>query len=255
MRKLALFLIVLGFSFSLHADFVTGERAFSNKRYSEALQQFRPLAEAGDFRAQYYMAYMYLNGYGVTRNDALGLEYLQKSLDQNYHLAQALMGFLYSRGEVVPADYKKAISLYQKAADQGNTSAMLNLGVAYYLGDGVPRNLVRAVELLEKIPVDQQPAAGRYLGDIYMTRNAEKVDQAINAYRSAAAAGDLPSYVALAEIYQKDLLLFTNLQSIPVVLRMYVFRFWRSRADLSAELILRLVILLSVSTLVIRYTA
>ena len=201
MKKIVLLLFLLVFSQPVFADFADGEAAFGAKRYSEAMLYFRPLADAGDFRAQYYVAYLYLNGYGVTKNTALGVEYLQKSLDHNYHLAQALMGFLYAQGEVVPVDHKKAISLYQKAADQGNTSAMLNLAVAYYLGNGVPRNLTRAIELLEKIPIDEQPSAGRYLGDIYMMRDSHKTDAAIRAYYAAAKAGDLAAYAALAKIY------------------------------------------------------
>ena len=201
MKKLLPVLFACLLSFTASADFLDGEEAFEAKRYTEAIQHFRPLADSGDFRAQYYVGYMYLNGYGVTKNDQIGLQYMQRSLDQNYDLAQAYMGFLYSEGTIVPADRKKAISLYQKAADQGNTSAMLNLGVAYYKGEGVPRNLLKAIELLEKIPVEQKPEAGRYLGDIYLAQDSANTLKAVNAYRSAAMAGDLASYNALAQMY------------------------------------------------------
>lgn len=201
MKKIGLMLAILLAVSSVRADFLEGEEAFANKRYTEAMQHFRPLADEGDFRSQYYIAYMYLNGYGVAKNDQLGLKYLEQSLAQNYHLAQALMGFLYSQGMGVPLDRKKAVALYQKAADQGNTSALLNLGVAYYQGDGVPRNLTKAIELLEKIPVEQQPAAGRYLGDIYLAQDSNNTEKAMAAYHSAAEAGDLASYSSLAEMY------------------------------------------------------
>lgn len=201
MKKIVLLLFLMLFYQPVWADFLDGEAAFNAKRYSQAMLYFRPLADEGDFRAQYYVAYLYLNGYGVTKNTELGVEYLQKSLAHNYHLAQALMGFLYAQGEAVPVDHKKAIALYQKAADQGNTSAMLNLAVAYYLGNGVPRNLNRAIELLEKIPIDEQPSAGRYLGDIYLMRDAGNTEAAVRAYYAAAQAGDLPAYTALAKIY------------------------------------------------------
>lgn len=201
MKKIGFVLALMLMVSPVCADFLEGEEAFDNKRYSEAFQHFRPLADEGDFRSQYYVAYMYLNGYGVSKNDQLGLSYLQKSLAQNYHLAQALMGYLYGEGRVVPADPKKAVMLYQKAADQGNSSAMLNLGVAYYQGNGVPRNLTKAIELLEKIPVEQKPEAGRYLGDIYLAQDSNNAEKAVAAYRSAAENGDLLSYVALGDIY------------------------------------------------------
>ena len=107
-----------------HADFAAGEEAFKNQRYSEAFQQFLPIAnQPGEYRAQYYVAYLYLYGLGVTKNDTKGLAYLKESLKENYHLAQALMAFLYSQGKSVPMDKKKAIELYKKAAEQGNEEA------------------------------------------------------------------------------------------------------------------------------------
>lgn len=205
MKNIGLFCFMLFLGFPCIGGFLEGEKAFADKKYSEAIQHFRPLAETGDYRSQYYLAYMYLNGYGVTKNDALGLAYLEKSLKQDYDLAQALMAFLYEKGVVVQQDLKKAIQLYQQAAAKGNVSALLNLGVAYFQGNGVPMNYSKAIEMLKKIPVEQQPTAGRYLGDIYLQQNPKDSTEAIAAYESAANHGDLPSYAALADIYLNGL--------------------------------------------------
>ena len=203
MKKWLLLSIFLGWTSVVSADFAAGEEAFKNQRYSEAFQQFLPLAnQQGNYREQYYVAYMYLYGLGVTKNDAKGLAYLQESLKENYHLSQALMAFLYSQGQGVPMDKKKAIELYKKAADQGNTSALLNLGVAYYQGDGVVRNIPKAIEYLEQIPIDQQPVTGRYLGEIYLASgDANAISRAQEAYRAAAEANDLVSFVALGDMF------------------------------------------------------
>ena len=203
MKKWLLLSVFLGWTSVALADFATGEEAFKNQRYSEAFQQFLPLAnQQGNYREQYYIAYMYLYGLGVTKNDTKGLSYLRESLKENYHLAQALMAFLYSQGQGVPMDKKKAIELYKKAADQGNTSALLNLGVAYYQGDGVVRNIPKAIEYLEQIPIDQQPITGRYLGEIYLASgDANAVPRAQAAYRAAAEANDLASFVALGDMF------------------------------------------------------
>ena len=203
MKKWLLLSIFLGWTHVVFADFAAGEEAFKNQRYSEAFQQFLPSAnQQGNYREQYYIAYMYLYGLGVTKNDTKGLSYLQESLKENYHLAQALMGFLYSQGHGVPMDKKKAIELYKKAADQGNTSALLNLGVAYYQGDGVVRNITKAIEYLEQIPIDQQPITGRYLGEIYLASgDPNAATRAHAAYRAAAEANDLASFVALGDMF------------------------------------------------------
>ncbi len=202
MKKFTLSVLACLLSFSVNAGFVEGQEAFMRERYTEAMQQLRPLADNGDYRSQYYVAFMYIYGYGVARNEQMGLDYLKKSLEQNHDAAQALMGFLYNQGIAVPVDHKKAVTYYQKAADQGNTSALLNLGLAYYLGSGVPRNLSKAVDLLKKIPIDEKPEAGRYLGDMYlMMDDEENAALAIEAYRVAADAGDYASYNALAKLY------------------------------------------------------
>ena len=49
--------------------------------------------------------------------------------------------------------------------------------------------------------MEQQPAAARYLGNIYLEQDSRNVDKAVEAYRAAAEAGDLPSYTLLADIY------------------------------------------------------
>ncbi|MBP5343838.1 MAG: sel1 repeat family protein [Alphaproteobacteria bacterium] len=203
MKKWLILFVCLAMNGAVQADFASAEEAFKNQRYSEAFQQFLPLAnQQGNYREQYYVAYLYLRGLGVTKNDTKGLAYLKESLKENYHPAQALMAFLYSQGESVPMDKKKAIELYKKAADQGNTSAMLNLGVAYYQGDGVVRNIPKAIEYLEKIPIELQPVTGRYLGEIYLASgDADAVSRAQRAYRAAAEANDLASFMALGDMF------------------------------------------------------
>ena len=202
MKKWLVFFVCLLISCVGRADFATGEEAFKNQRYSEAFQQFLPLAKkSGNYREQYYVAYLYLYGLGVAQNDIKGLDYLRESLKENYHMAQALMGYLYSQGTVVPLDKKKAIDLYKQAAAQGNTSALLNLGVAYYQGDGVMRNIPKAIEYLTQIPIDKQPIAGRYLGEIYMASgDTNAMASAQQAYRAAAEANDMASFMALGEM-------------------------------------------------------
>ena len=201
MKKFFLLFVFLCWGLGVKADFSLGEDAFKSQRYSEAFQQFLPLADQGNYRAQYYIAYLYLNGLGVNKNDEKGLAYLKESLKENYSLAQALMAFLYNQGIAVQMNKKKAIELYKKAADQGSTFALLNLGIAYYQGDGVVRNTAKAIEYLEKIPIEEEPRAGRYLGEIYLTSDTDEASRALGAYRSAAEAGDLESYMALGRMY------------------------------------------------------
>lgn len=186
------------------ADFESGEAFFEQQNYTSALMEFLPLANSGDFRSQYYVGYLYLNGLGVTQNVKEGLKYLQQSLDQNYDMAQSLMGFLYEEGHILPQDKKKAVDLYYKASAQNNASANLNLGVMYYNGSYVDQDTSIALEYFKKVPLDEKPIVARYLGEIYLNNpDFRDYSSALQHYRYAAKEGDLDSFFALGEIYRK----------------------------------------------------
>ncbi len=203
LKKILLISFLILFSLKGKADFLAGEEAFKNRRYTEAFNKFLPEAQKGDYRSQYYVGYLYLYGLGVNQDEDLALKYIKQSADQKYDTALALLGYLYDEGRLVPVDKKKAINLYKMAAEQGNTSALLNLGLAYYKGDGILKNDQKAVEMLEKVPLDQQPMVGRYLGEIYKNNKEfpNNYQRAIAAYSASAKAGDLGSFYALGEIY------------------------------------------------------
>ncbi len=212
MKKIYTFFVASAISLPAFCGFVEGEKAFNQQHYSEAFSEFLPLANDGDFRSQYYVGYLYINGYGVTQDSKKGIEYLEMALDQNYDMAQALMGYLYSDGHVLPKDKKKALELYQKAAAQNNISANLNLGLMYYTGDGVPKNYKTALDYFQKVPVDQKPVVSRYLGSIYLN-NASFRDygKALYYYTLSAQQNDLSAYFSLGEIYRKGLGVSSNM--------------------------------------------
>ncbi len=195
---------LLFISHAAHAGFAEGEKAFNNQQYTQAFAEFIPLADSGDFRSQYYVGYLYLNGYGVSQDEKKALDYLQRAVDQDYDLAQSLMAYLYAEGKLVPKDKKKSLALYQQAAEQGNISALLNLGILYYTGDGVSKDINKALDYFNKVSLTQKPIVGRYLGDIYSTeKSLIDYDKAFSYYRQGAQRNDLGSYHALAQMYQK----------------------------------------------------
>ncbi len=206
MKKFLSVIALLAFSTPAVSGFVEGEAAFNQQHYSQAFSEFLPIANAGDFRSQYYIGYLYLNGYGVAQDSQEAIRYLKKSADQNYDMAQSLLAFLYNEGQVMPKDKKLALNLYKKAAAQNNISANLNLGVMYYTGDGVTRDYAKAIEYFKKVPIESQPIVSRYLGDIYLN-NSELRDykQAIKYYTISATNNDLNSFFALGRIYHQGL--------------------------------------------------
>lgn len=199
--KKVVFLFLLLFSASVKADFTEGINYFDNQQYSQAFSQFLPLANKGDERAQYYIAYMYLNGLGVGRDEKKGIEYLKKSVEQEYEKGLSLLAYLHSIGKNVELDKKKALELYQKAADLGDNDALLNLGVIYYTSDGVSQDTEKAIQYFESVDLVTTPIVGRYLADIYQASNDEKLKKkSKDLYLLAASNGDLGSFHSLASI-------------------------------------------------------
>ncbi len=64
------------------SEFEAGIDAYAEGRHGEAASRFRPLAEAGDDRAQYWLGIMYFEGKGVPRDDVEALRWLGLSADQ-----------------------------------------------------------------------------------------------------------------------------------------------------------------------------
>jgi hypothetical protein len=89
-------------------DYEKGLAAAQSGDFATALKEWMPLAEQGDFRAQYNLGQMYRDGQGV------------------------------------PQDYKTAMKWYSLAAEQGDGDAQINLGFMYGNGQGVPQDNVYA---------------------------------------------------------------------------------------------------------------
>ena len=126
------------------ADFDKGLRAAQAGDFETALAEWTPLAEQGYVHAQYNLGIMYDNGYGVSENDKMALEWYTKAAEQGHAIAQFNLGVMYENGYGVPENDKTAVKWYTKAAEQGDAIAQNNLGVMYQYGKGVLTDYVRA---------------------------------------------------------------------------------------------------------------
>ena len=202
MKKIALLLTLLA-ALPATANYMDGLGYFENQQYPQAFAEFKPLADKDSERAQYYVGYMYLKGYGVDQDEELGLKYLQKSADQGFEKAEALMGYFLTEGIYMPQNRKKGLELYKKAAEKGDDEALLNLGVLYYLGESVEQDYDKALEYLNKVDKVNNPIVGRYMADIYLlSTKEEERNKARDLYQLAAANGDLASFHAIALLAQ-----------------------------------------------------
>ena len=136
--------LALAFTPLAAQDLQKGLAAAQAGDFATALQEWTPLAEAGDANAQYNLGVMYGRGDGVPQDYAEAVKWYRLAADQGHASAQSNLGVMYGNGDGVPQDYAEAIRWYRLAADQGDADAQYNLGFMYRLGDGVLQDNVMA---------------------------------------------------------------------------------------------------------------
>lgn len=105
--------------------------------YSDNLRSLKILAENGDARAQFALAFMYDKGEDVTQDYAAAAKWYRGAARQGIAFAQYRLGQLYERGQGVSQDHQQAVGWYRKAAEQGFARAQYKLGDSYAHGLGV----------------------------------------------------------------------------------------------------------------------
>lgn len=78
--------------------------AYARGDYVTAAARLRPLAEAGNARAQGMLGFLYEQGHGVPQNFGLAAMWYSCGAEQGDPTAQYLLGLLYDKGRGVPED-------------------------------------------------------------------------------------------------------------------------------------------------------
>lgn len=113
------------------ADVDAGFAAYKAGDYETALNEWQPLAEAGDPRAQFGLGSLYADGFGVPMDDVQALDWFGRAAEQGNANAQYRLGVMHQNGWGVPMSDESAAVWYEKAAEQGFTEAQIALGQAY----------------------------------------------------------------------------------------------------------------------------
>lgn len=109
------------------ADFDAGMRAANLRNYAAAARAWRPLAEAGEARAQYHLGALYEEGHGVKRNAATAAGWYRRAARQGHAQAQNALAILAIEGRGVERDPVEAYKWFALAARSGNGFAQRNL--------------------------------------------------------------------------------------------------------------------------------
>lgn len=126
------------------AELDAGEDAYAKGDYVTALEEWRPMAEAGDADAQFYVGALYYHGEGVPQSTAEAARWYRRAARQGHAAAQHNLGVMHYTGEGLPEDHAEALRWFQRAAEQGHAPAQYNLGILYAEGRGTAQDNVRA---------------------------------------------------------------------------------------------------------------
>ncbi len=142
------------------ADFDVGYDTYLRGNWLRAVDEFTPLADQGDARAQFYLGVMQKEGgHGIAKNAAAALVWLRHAAEQGHIGAQYELYLHYSAGSEADEDALAARLYWGRAVtaqglsadDHGKAQAAvcaIQMGLLYARGWLVPEDRVEAHFLL-----------------------------------------------------------------------------------------------------------
>ena len=118
-------------------DFEDALAAANAGDFQKAFRLWKPLAERGDKRAQFYLGSMCDKGRGVPEDDAKAVHWYRMAAEQGVVDAQNRLGEMYEGGQGVSKSAKKAVHWFRKGAEGGLPIAQYNLADMYRFGYAV----------------------------------------------------------------------------------------------------------------------
>ena len=149
------------------------------------------------------LAYRYLHGRGVPKDDGAAAYWTHQGAVRGERLAMVAMGLTYATGRGVPQDWPTAVEWWRRTAPE-SAVATLFIGDAYVCGLGVQPSLDRAVEAYRDARTRGEISASIRLGDLYTGGClAGPQDAAMKAYSHAAEHGYPDAQLALSELLRE----------------------------------------------------
>lgn len=171
--------------------FAEGLDAYEYGRYEVALKVLMPLAQQGLAEAQTIIGYMFANGDGVPRDDAVAVLWFRKAAEQGNADGQTNLGYMYATGRGITKDKDEAIRWYLYAAEQGNDEAQQNLLGLFSKQTLSFAGPTTGIATLEQRAKEGNPDAMYVLGHSYVTGFGVRQDTATGMQwlQSAAERG------------------------------------------------------------------
>ena len=156
LNTILLFLtLIIGINHISFADFEDGLTAYNSGDYTKAFQEWQILAEDGQERAQYNVAWMYAYGVGTLKDYKASVAWYKKAAEQDYVHAQYNLANMFLRGDV--RNVEEAVYWFRRAAEQDDAPAQYNLGLMYANGKGVTKDMAQCKIWIKKAAENNDP--------------------------------------------------------------------------------------------------
>lgn len=181
---------LLAASAPVHADVKAGVDAWSRGEYKKAVENWRPMAIAGDADAQFNLGQAYKLGRGVPVDLGLAEEWYRKAALQGHLQAEHAYGLtLFQNGK-----RDEAVRWLERSSARGEPRAQLVLGTMLFNGDAVKKDWVRAYALVSRSAAAGLPQGGQTLGQMDQYIPTDTRQQGIALARQYESAADRPTY-------------------------------------------------------------
>lgn len=111
---------LLSLVLSAYADFDAGMAAYEDKDYKTAHQEWLPLAQQGELRAQSNIGLLYASGQGVEKDIDKAIYWFEKIADQGDAQGYFNLGMMYIKRNKDVQDMKQASKWIKKAYQTGS---------------------------------------------------------------------------------------------------------------------------------------
>ena len=188
-------ILVLG-AFALLPAAVLGDHlqdgldAYNIGEYDKSMENCLPLAEQGIPAAQFCVARLYANGFGVDMNDEMALKWYGMAADQGHAEAQFNLGVMHANGWGVPMNDVEAAKWYRPAADHGNIQAQMALAAVLHAGRGLEKDVAESY-MWYRIAAE--------LGDTAAISKRDDVAAELSAADKAAADAEVGAWISRFE--------------------------------------------------------
>lgn len=202
--KFLVLLLMLTFSLFADENYTKGLDAYNKQDYPNALIWFTQSADAGNIDAQDYLAYMYQNALGTSKDLTKAFNLFLEAANKNQPYAQNSLGLMYEEGQGVVKDNAKALEYYTLSANQGNYYGQYNVARFYYNGTGVTRDYQKALDFFTRAANQGYMNAYEYLGYMYDAGLgvAQDYKKALEYYTSAADKGSTYALGNMGLLYE-----------------------------------------------------